>query len=250
MKMFGVLDLATEIEGFRFSIGLRNSHDKSMRLAMTCGYRVFVCSNMAFSGDFTPVLAKHSKLFSLIDRISVRVDRMQRNFEPMRNQVETWQRSELTDVTAKVLIYRAFVQGKLKAPKQLARTLHDRTEVRRIPAANNLESLERVHVRIQKNSIRCRNSRPQRSWSNSWNSGSHCRSNAGAYRPGPLLASRFVLCRWSAPIDARLTRATRRLLPPPRIRSIRIGAFGQRRSAKSANEPLVWGTHSGARIRK
>ena len=82
MKMFGVLDLATEMEGCRFSIGLRNSHDKSMRLAMTCGYRVFVCSNMAFSGDFTTILAKHSKSFSLIDCISVGVDRMQRNFEP------------------------------------------------------------------------------------------------------------------------------------------------------------------------
>jgi hypothetical protein len=46
MKAFGVLDLETEMEGCRFSIGLRNSHDKSMRLAMTCGYRVFVCSNM------------------------------------------------------------------------------------------------------------------------------------------------------------------------------------------------------------
>src|SRR5271165_3482035 len=30
MKAFGVLDLATEMEGCRFSIGLRNSHDKSM----------------------------------------------------------------------------------------------------------------------------------------------------------------------------------------------------------------------------
>jgi hypothetical protein len=64
MKEFGVLDLATEMEGCRFSIGLRNSHHKSMRLAMTCGYRVFVCSNIAFAGDFTPVLAKHSKSFS------------------------------------------------------------------------------------------------------------------------------------------------------------------------------------------
>jgi len=54
MKAFGVLDLATEMDGCRFSIGLRNSHDKSMRLAMTCGYRVFVCSNMAFAGDSTP----------------------------------------------------------------------------------------------------------------------------------------------------------------------------------------------------
>jgi len=86
MKAFGVLDLETEMGRVPIFIGLRNSHDKSMRLAMTCGYRVFVCSNMAFAGDFTPVLAKHSKSFSLIDCISVGVDRMQRNFEPMRNR--------------------------------------------------------------------------------------------------------------------------------------------------------------------
>ena len=65
---------------------------------------------------FTPVLAKHSKSFSLIDSISVGVDRMQRNFEPMRKQAETCQRSELTDVTAKVVIYEAFVEGKLRLP--------------------------------------------------------------------------------------------------------------------------------------
>jgi hypothetical protein len=74
---------------------------------------------------FTPVLAKHSKSFSLIDCISVSVDRMQRNFEPMRKQVEAWQRSELTDVTAKVVIYEAFVEGKREAAKHLARTVHD-----------------------------------------------------------------------------------------------------------------------------
>lgn len=65
---------------------------------------------------FTPVLAKHSKSFSLIDCISVGVDRMQRNFEAMRNQVEAWQRSELTDVTAKGVIYEAFVEGNWKLP--------------------------------------------------------------------------------------------------------------------------------------
>ena len=61
----------------------------------------------------------------LIDCVSVGVDRMQRNFEPMRKQVEAWQKSELTDVTAKVVIYEAFVEGKLEAPKHLARTVHD-----------------------------------------------------------------------------------------------------------------------------
>jgi len=43
----------------------------------------------------------------------------------MRKQVEAWQRSEVTDVTAKVVIYEAFVEGKLKAPKHLARSVHD-----------------------------------------------------------------------------------------------------------------------------
>jgi len=80
---------------------------------------------LAFIGTFTPVLAKHSKSFSLIDYISVGVDRMQRNFEPMRKQVEAWQRFELTDVTAKVVIYEAFVEGRLEVPKQLARRVHD-----------------------------------------------------------------------------------------------------------------------------
>jgi hypothetical protein len=50
---------------------------------------------------------------------------MQRSFEPMQKQVEVWQRRELTDVTAKVVIYEAFVEGKLEAPKHLARSVHD-----------------------------------------------------------------------------------------------------------------------------
>ena len=38
-------------------------------------------------GAFTPVLAQHSKSFSLIDCVSIGVDRRQRNFDPMRQQV-------------------------------------------------------------------------------------------------------------------------------------------------------------------
>lgn len=125
MKMFGVLDLETSFEGCRFSIGIRNSNDKSMRLAMTVGYRVFVCDNMAFQGDFSPVLAKHTKKFSLIDAVSVGVDRMQRNFEPMRHQVTLWKEALIPDDMAKLIIYEAFVEGKLEAPRHLARRVHE-----------------------------------------------------------------------------------------------------------------------------
>jgi len=125
MKMFGVLDLDTGMHGCRFSIGVRNAHDKSMRLAMTVGYRVFVCENMAFSGDFQPVLAKHSKNFSLLNALSIGVDQMQRNFDGMRMQVEAWRESQFTDVQAKLVIYRAFVESGLDVPKHLARPVHD-----------------------------------------------------------------------------------------------------------------------------
>jgi Domain of unknown function (DUF932) len=124
MKMFGVLDLETQMEGARFSIGLRNSHDKSLRLGLTVGLRVMVCLNMVFSGDFTPVLAKHTKSFNLIDTLSVGVDRIQRNFEPIRRQVETWRQTQITDIQARLIIYAAFVEGKLDAPKSLLPEVH------------------------------------------------------------------------------------------------------------------------------
>jgi Domain of unknown function (DUF932) len=125
MKLFGVLDLETTFDGCRFALGLRNSNDKSMRLALTVGYRVLVCDNMAFRGDFTPVLAKHTKRLSLVDILAVGVDRMQRNFEPMRKQIEAWKKTRLPDEAAKLVIYQAFVEGELDVPKHLARRVHD-----------------------------------------------------------------------------------------------------------------------------
>ena len=124
MKMFGVLDLETSFEGCRFAIGVRNSNDKSLRLALTSGIRVLVCSNLAFQGEFTPVLAKHSKNFSIIDSLAIGVDRIQRNFEPLRQQVESWQSRQITDERAKLVIYRAFVEGDLSVPRTLARDVH------------------------------------------------------------------------------------------------------------------------------
>jgi hypothetical protein len=124
MKMFGVLDLETAFDGCRFAIGIRNSNDKSLRLALTSGVRVFVCDNLSFQGEFTPVLAKHSKNFSIVDSLAIGVDRIQRNFDPLRQQVETWRGNQITDEQAKLVVYRAFIENKLDAPRHLARDVH------------------------------------------------------------------------------------------------------------------------------
>lgn len=124
MRMFGVLDLATEFHGVCFSIGIRNANDKSMRLALTVGYRVFVCDNMAFMGDFTPVMHKHTRKLDLIDVVSIGVDKIQRNFEPLRSQILGWQEQQLENDRAKLIIYSAFVEAGLSAPRHLVHKVH------------------------------------------------------------------------------------------------------------------------------
>ena len=46
---------------------------------------------------------------------------MQRNFLPMRRQVEARRAQQLTTTAAKLTIYRAFIEGDLDIPKHLAR---------------------------------------------------------------------------------------------------------------------------------
>lgn len=125
MRFYGVLDLDTTFEGCRFSLAIRNSHNKTMRLSMVVGYRVFCCDNGAFSGDYELVAAKHSKHFSLVEAIELGVAQMQRNFDPMVKAVEIWRRTQLTDVRAKLTIYEAFIEGAAEFPKHLARQVHD-----------------------------------------------------------------------------------------------------------------------------
>lgn len=81
-------------------------------------------SVLAIGGVFTPVLAKHTKSFNLVDTLSVGVDRIQRNFEPLQRQVETWRKAQMTDATAKLIFYSAFIDGKLEAPRSLLPEVH------------------------------------------------------------------------------------------------------------------------------
>ena len=68
---------------------------------------------------------KPSENFSLQNALSIGVDDMQRNFDGMRMQVEARRESQLSDVAAKLIIYRAFVESDLEVPKHLARPVHD-----------------------------------------------------------------------------------------------------------------------------
>ncbi|MGB8509846.1 MAG: DUF932 domain-containing protein [Pyrinomonadaceae bacterium] len=122
MRLFALLELNADCFGVRFAIGLRNANDRSMRLGMVAGYRVFVCDNMALSGDFKPLLAKHSKHFDLVDSLSIGVDRIQRNFEPLKASIQFMQERDLSDDQARLIIYKAFLEQKF--PRNLMKLVH------------------------------------------------------------------------------------------------------------------------------
>lgn len=136
------------------------------------------------SGVFTAALAKQSKSFSLIDCVSVGVDRMQRNFEPMRKQVEAWHRSELTGVAAKVVIYEAFGEGKLEAPKPLARTMHDLCFEPKYDEfrPGTMRALTNAFTSAFKELDPPLNSGCRRNWESSWRRGSRSRSSLRRHR--------------------------------------------------------------------
>lgn len=110
MRMFGLMEVNAEFEGVRFAIGLRNANDKSMRVGIVAGYRVTVCSNMAFAGDFRPMLAKHSKHFDLEESVGIAIDRIQRNWEPLREAIYSKQHLAIGEDVARSFIYKAFLE--------------------------------------------------------------------------------------------------------------------------------------------
>jgi hypothetical protein len=120
-NFFGVMVLDSGFDGHQFALGVRNSHSKQFRLSIVVGLRIFVCSNLCFAGDFNIVMAKHSKNFSLKNSISIGIDEAQRGFEPMQMQVEAWKEKLITDELAKLIIFKAFIEDELDAPKHLAK---------------------------------------------------------------------------------------------------------------------------------
>lgn len=143
MKLFGLIELNVEYAGVRFAIGLRNANDKSMRVGLVAGYRVMVCENKMLTGDFQPMLAKHSKNFNLMDALSVAVDRIQRSIGEVSDQIGRKKVIALSEDNARSLIYQGFLQHKF--PISLLRAVHREYFIK--PsfeefAANNLWALE------------------------------------------------------------------------------------------------------------
>lgn len=108
-RLFGVLDLSREMTGeFSASMGLRTSNDKSMAVEIAVGVRVFVCDNLAFSGDLIALRRKHTSGFDLASEIPQALDRYEEHLRVFHAKIDELKESHLLDEDAKAIIFDAF----------------------------------------------------------------------------------------------------------------------------------------------
>lgn len=113
MKMFGVWDLSTGNDELCWSMGIRNSMDKTMALGITAGTRVFVCENLSFDGEFVE-LRRHTKKLTL-DELEFMAYRAIRCLVGRLTQFQAWQEGlkqhDLTEQDAKILLVEIMTQS-------------------------------------------------------------------------------------------------------------------------------------------
>jgi hypothetical protein len=89
-------------------MGIRTANDRSMALEIAIGVKVFVCDNLAFSGDLIALRRKHTAKFDLNADISRAVDRYQAHLLALQRTLAAVREDAIADEEAKVLIFEAF----------------------------------------------------------------------------------------------------------------------------------------------
>lgn len=88
-QMFAYLQFRKEEEDLGLCIAFRNSYDRSMSVGLAIGASVFICDNMALTGDIA-VMKKHTKNVwtSLEDLAISTIYRSQKNYRDIRVAAE------------------------------------------------------------------------------------------------------------------------------------------------------------------
>jgi hypothetical protein len=108
-RLFAVLDLSIESSGdCCAAMGIRTANDRSMALEIAVGVKVFVCDNLAFSGDLIALRRKHTAKFDLNADISRAVDRYQAHLLALQRTLAAVREDPISEEEAKGLIFEAF----------------------------------------------------------------------------------------------------------------------------------------------
>lgn len=114
--LFGVIDLApvgtsgmvADSTQQGLSIGFRNSVNQSLGIKAVAGTRVFVCDNLALSGDLIALSRKNTTKLDLAAELKIGFDKFCQQAEVMAKQVQELTGHALSNDEAKIVIFDAF----------------------------------------------------------------------------------------------------------------------------------------------
>ncbi|NQU80558.1 MAG: DUF932 domain-containing protein [Bacteroidetes bacterium] len=118
-QLFAVLKFKKDNADMALSVGFRNSYDRSMSIGICMGATVFVCDNLALSGDIA-VMKKHTKNVwaSLEDLAIASLYRASKTFDQIINDSEAFKARQFNDDDAFKTLGLFFGKGIL-SPRQL-----------------------------------------------------------------------------------------------------------------------------------
>lgn len=112
--LFGVMDLmppgVVDVAERGLSLGFRNSTNSTLAIKVVAGTRVFVCDNLALSGDLIAVLRRNTKGLDLGAALTAGFDTFLRHASTLDLQIARLQATTITDLEAKAWVFDVFAQ--------------------------------------------------------------------------------------------------------------------------------------------
>lgn len=107
-RFFGLFDIKGDKPDYNLVLGMRNSHDKSFPAALSLGSRVFVCDNLAFSGEIQ-IARRHTRFIERdLPRLVMQATAaLIESRGAADKRIEAYKGAELSDTDAHDLIVRA-----------------------------------------------------------------------------------------------------------------------------------------------
>lgn len=115
--LFGVMDLvdthpgghtADQLRGRGISFGFRSSTNQELAIKAVAGTRVFVCDNLALSGDLIAFNRKSTTMLDLGAVIAAGFDKFLQHTQTLDTQIERLESTSLSDGEAKQFVYDIF----------------------------------------------------------------------------------------------------------------------------------------------
>lgn len=122
--LFGVIDLQYgEDPQYQAALGLRTSNDMRFAVQIVAGLRVFVCDNLAISGDVITLNRRHTSRLNIATELDGATDRFFTVFATMEKRIGELRSTPVDTGPAKAVILDAAIQGVI--PMRLVRDVYD-----------------------------------------------------------------------------------------------------------------------------